>query len=82
MYPSNYFENAKSWTFRLQLLEDRRSEQGLALVHKFLTDRTKTDLFRRIPETERARTRQAAGDQGLTVQYHTHEQMSRSTLSQ
>jgi hypothetical protein len=57
----------KSTELGLQSLEDRKGEQDLALVHKFLTERTKTDLFRRTDEIERARTRQAAGEQELTV---------------
>ena len=41
----------------------------MALVHKFLTEQTGTDLFRLTAAQNRARTRQAAGEHGLSVQY-------------
>jgi hypothetical protein len=41
----------------------------MALVHKFLTEQTGTDLFRLTSAQNRARTRQAAGEHGLSVQY-------------
>jgi hypothetical protein len=53
----------------LQTLEARRRDQDMALVHKFLTDGSNFSLFIKTAEQDRARTRQAAGDHGLTVQY-------------
>lgn len=53
----------------LKTLEERRGGQDMALVHKFLTERTGTDLFRLTAAQGRARTRQAAGEHGLAVQF-------------
>jgi hypothetical protein len=53
----------------LKTLEERRGGQDMALVHKFLTEQTGTDLFRLTAAQNRARTRQAAGEHGLSVQY-------------
>jgi hypothetical protein len=53
----------------LQTLEDRRDRQDMALVHKFLTEKSGTDMFRQMAATGRAGTRQAAGGHGLSVQY-------------
>jgi hypothetical protein len=41
----------------------------MALVHKFLTEQTGTELFRLTAAQNRARTRQAAGEHGLSVQF-------------
>ncbi len=41
----------------------------MALVHKFLTEDTGTELFQRMTTERRSRTRQAAGEHGLSVQY-------------
>ncbi len=49
----------------LKTLEERRGGQDMALVHKFLTEQTGTDLFRLTAAQNRARTRQAAGEHGL-----------------
>jgi hypothetical protein len=38
----------------------------MALVHKFQTEQTGTDLFRLTASQDRARTRQAAGEHGLS----------------
>jgi hypothetical protein len=48
---------------------ERRGGQDMALVHKFLTEQTGTDLFRLTAAQNRARTRQAAGEHGLSVQF-------------
>ena len=48
----------------LQTLEDRRDRQDMALVHKFLTEKSGTDMFRQMAATGRAGTRQAAGGHG------------------
>jgi hypothetical protein len=50
----------------LETLEKRRSDQDLALVYKFVTKSDGQALFSR---QDGARTRQAAGGHGLTVQY-------------
>jgi hypothetical protein len=52
----------------LQTLEDRRERQNMALVHKFLTEKSGTDMFRQMAANG-AGTRQAAGGHGLSVQY-------------
>ena len=57
-----------SWDF-LQTLKARREGQDMALVHKFLTDDSGTELFRSLASQERTRTRQAAGEHGLAVQF-------------
>ncbi len=41
----------------------------MALVHRFLTEDTGTELFQRMTTEQRLRTRQAAGKHGLSVQY-------------
>jgi hypothetical protein len=41
----------------------------MALVHKFLTEQTGTDLFRLTAAQDRARTRQATGEHGLSVKF-------------
>jgi hypothetical protein len=41
----------------------------MALVHKFLTEKSGMDMSRHIEENGRAGTRQAAGGHGLSVQY-------------
>ncbi len=53
----------------LETREERRGGQDMALVHKFLTEQTGTDLFRLTVAQDRARTRQAAGEHGLSVQF-------------
>jgi hypothetical protein len=53
----------------LETLEERRGGQDMALVHKFLTEQTGTELFRLTAAQDRARTRQAAGEHGLSVQF-------------
>jgi hypothetical protein len=53
----------------LETLEERRGGQDMALVHKFLTEQTGTELFRLTAAQNRARTRQAAGEHGLSVQF-------------
>jgi ribonuclease P/MRP protein subunit RPP40 len=53
----------------LKTLEERRGGQDMALVHKFLTEQTGTELFRLTAAQDRARTRQAAGEHGLSVQF-------------
>jgi hypothetical protein len=50
----------------LEMLEKRREDQDLALVYKFVTKKEGQPLFNR---QSGARTRQAAGGHGLTVQY-------------
>jgi hypothetical protein len=47
-----------------ETLEERRGGQDMALVDKFLRE-----LFRLTAAQDRARTRQAAGEHGLSVQY-------------
>jgi hypothetical protein len=42
---------------------------SLALVHKFLTEKTGTGLFQSAAAELNTRIRQAAGEYGLTVQY-------------
>jgi hypothetical protein len=53
----------------LKSLEVRRNSQDMALVHKFLTEKTGTDLFQRAASKLNTRTRQAAGEYGLGVKY-------------
>ncbi len=53
----------------LKSLEERRKDQDMNLVYKFLTERTGTDMFQRTVTDQRATTRQAAGEHGLGVQY-------------
>jgi hypothetical protein len=53
----------------LATLEERRGGQDMALVHKFLTEQTGTDLFRLTVAQDRARTRQAAGEHDLSVKF-------------
>ncbi len=53
----------------LKTLEERRTAQDMALVHKFLTERGEPGLFKRTSDQQRSRTRQAAGEHGLCVQY-------------
>ncbi len=53
----------------LQPLVERRDRKDMALVHKFLTEKSRTDMFRQIAEIGRAGTRQAAGGHRLSVQY-------------
>ncbi len=61
---ANYLE--KFDELGLETLEKRRSDQNLALVYKFMTNNDGQALFSR---QDGARTRQAAGGHGLTVQY-------------
>jgi hypothetical protein len=61
---ANYLE--KCAELGLETLEKRRNDQDLALVYKFVTKKDGQSLFNR---QEGARTRQAAGGHGLTVQY-------------
>ena len=61
---SNYLE--KCAELGLETLEKRRADQDMALVYRFLTKREGQRLFNQQSE---ARTRQAAGGHGLTVQY-------------
>ncbi len=53
----------------LESLEERSNSQGMALVHKFLTEKTGTGLFQRAVAELNTRPRQAAGEYGLRVQY-------------
>ncbi len=53
----------------LKTLLERRDAQDMSLVHKFLTERSGSDMFRQIAANGRAGTRQAAGGHGLSVQY-------------
>jgi hypothetical protein len=53
----------------LKTLLERRETQDMALVHKFLTEKSGSDMFRQIAANGRAGTRQAAGGHGLSVQY-------------
>jgi hypothetical protein len=53
----------------LESLEARRSRQDMAMVHKFLTEMTGTDLFKRTAAQTRIGTRQAAGGFRLAVQF-------------
>jgi hypothetical protein len=41
----------------------------MALVHKLLTENTGTGLFQITASQQRVRTRQAAGEHGLSVQF-------------
>jgi ribonuclease P/MRP protein subunit RPP40 len=61
---ANYLE--KCAELGLETLEKRRDDQDLALVYKFVTKKGGQTLFNR---QGGARTRQAAGGNGLTVQY-------------
>jgi ribonuclease P/MRP protein subunit RPP40 len=61
---ANFLE--KSAELGLETLEKRREDQDLALVYKFVTKKGGQTLFHR---QGGARTRQAAGGHGLTVQY-------------
>jgi hypothetical protein len=51
----------------IETLEDRRRSQDMVLVHKFLTEKTGTELFQR--KASQHRTRQMAGGLGLSVRY-------------
>jgi hypothetical protein len=53
----------------LNTLLERRDAQDMSLVHKFLTEKSGSDMFRQIAANGRAGTRQAAGGHGLSVQY-------------
>ncbi len=53
----------------LQPLVERSDRQDIALVHKFLTEKSGTDMFRQIAANGRVGTRQAAGGHRLSVQY-------------
>jgi hypothetical protein len=53
----------------LNTLLERRDAQDMSLVHKFLTEKSGSDMFRQIAVNGRAGTRQAAGGHGLSVQY-------------
>jgi hypothetical protein len=53
----------------LKTLEERRTAQDRALVHKFLTEKGESGLFQRMSCQQMYRTRQAAGEHGLCVQY-------------
>jgi hypothetical protein len=53
----------------LQSLMERRDRQDMALIHKFLTEKSGTGMFRQIAANGRAGTRQTAGGHGLSVQY-------------
>jgi hypothetical protein len=61
---ANYLE--KCAKLGLETLKKRRNDQDLALVYKFVTKNDGQTLFSR---EDGARTRQAAGCHGLTVQY-------------
>ncbi len=50
-------------------LEERRTAQNMALVHKFLTEKGVSGLFQRTSGQQRSRTLQSAGEHGLCVQY-------------
>jgi hypothetical protein len=50
-------------------LVERRDRQDMFLVHKFLTEKSGTDMFRQIAANGRAGTRQVAGGHELSVQY-------------
>ncbi len=52
----------------LETLEERRGGQDMALVHKFLTEQTGTELFRLTAAQNRARTRQAGRKTGTNCQ--------------
>jgi hypothetical protein len=62
-----YLERCKE--LGLETLEERRKEQDLVLVHKYLTEHKEGDMFKRTATVGRVRTRQAAGEHGLMVQY-------------
>ncbi len=49
--------------------KERRGGQDMALVYKFLTEHTGTDLFRLTAVQGRERTRQAVGEHGLSLQF-------------
>jgi hypothetical protein len=53
----------------LKTLEERRTAQDMVLVHKFLTEKGDSGLFQRMFNQQRSRTRQAAGEHVLCVQY-------------
>ena len=53
----------------LNTLLERRDAQDMSLVHKFLTEKSGSDMFRQIAVNGRDGTRQAAGGHGLSVQY-------------
>jgi hypothetical protein len=61
---STYLE--KCAELGLETLEKRRADQDMALVYRFVNKREGQTLFNQQSE---ARTRQAAGGHGLTVQY-------------
>jgi ribonuclease P/MRP protein subunit RPP40 len=53
----------------LETLEKRRERQDMSLVYKFMTEKSGTDMFRHLAVQDRIRTRQAAGEHGLGIQY-------------
>ncbi len=55
----------------LETLEKRREKQDMSLpvVYKFMTEKSGSDMFRHLAAQDRIRTRQAAGEHGLGIQY-------------
>jgi ribonuclease P/MRP protein subunit RPP40 len=53
----------------METLEKRREKQDMSLVYKFMTEKSGTDMFRHLAAQDRIRTRQAAGEHGLGIQY-------------
>jgi hypothetical protein len=64
---TTYLEKCRELS--LKSLEERRNSQDMALVHKFQKEKTGTDLFQRTAAKLNTRKRQAAGEDGLRVQY-------------
>jgi len=53
----------------LETLEKRREKQDMSLVYKFMTEKSGSDMFRHLAAQDGIRTRQAAGEHGLGIQY-------------
>jgi hypothetical protein len=64
---STYEEKCSELGLKTQ--KERRDGQDMALVHKFLTEQTGTDLLRLTAAQDRARTRKAAGEHGLSAKF-------------
>jgi hypothetical protein len=62
-----YLEKCKE--LGLKTLEERRNGLDMGLAHKFIIEDTGTEPFQRTTTQQRSRTRQAAGEYGLSVQY-------------
>jgi ribonuclease P/MRP protein subunit RPP40 len=66
---TTYQEKCKELGLNTLLERGDAQDMSLVPVHKFLTEKSGSDMFRQIAANGRAGTRQAAGGHGLSVQY-------------